>query len=120
MKCEFCNKIGIYYSVDIEHGGTVPEEFDRFEVISSFQVGSCNFPDEILRCPECNTFYHKKRRIDNEINNWSDEIDFEEITRERMDKLVGRNPRGSTPTNPKVAPLQGPGRSPGKAPFRHT
>ncbi len=88
MKCEFCEKIGSYYSIDIEHGGTVPEKFDSFEVISSFQVGCCNFPDEILRCPSCNTFYHKKRRIDNEINHWSDEIDFEEITRERIDELV--------------------------------
>ena len=33
--------------------------------------------------------YIKKRRIDNEINNCSDEIEFEEIPEERAKKLIG-------------------------------
>jgi len=88
MKCEFCKKTGKYFSVDIEHGGIVPEEFLSFKIILSFYIGCCNFPDEIMVCPVCGTFYYKKRRIDNEINNCSDEIDFEEITKERVDWMI--------------------------------
>lgn len=87
-KCEFCRKTGPYFSVDIEHGRTVPEEFNSFKTILSFYIGYCNFPDEIICCPSCGTYYYKKRRIDNEINNCSDEIEFEEIPEERAKELI--------------------------------
>jgi len=87
-RCEFCKKTGTRFSVDIEHGQCVPEEFDDFKTILSFYIGYCNFPDEIICCPSCGTYYYKKRRIDNEINNSSDEIEFEEISEERVKKLI--------------------------------
>jgi hypothetical protein len=31
-RCKFCRKTGKYYSVDIEHGGTVPDYIDFEEI----------------------------------------------------------------------------------------
>lgn len=90
MKCEFCKKTGKYLSVNVEIGKTVPEKFDNFEVILSFNVGSYNFPDEVIKCPDCGNFYIKRRRIDNEINNPSDEIYFEELTTEQVQEYLER------------------------------
>jgi hypothetical protein len=39
MKCEFCKKTGKYYSVNIENGGIIPEQFNGFRVILSFNIG---------------------------------------------------------------------------------
>ncbi|GEM_PF-1931641 len=87
-KCEFCRKTGTHFSVDIEHDQIVPDEFHNFKKVLSLQIGYCNFPDEIICCPYCGTYYYKKRRIDNEINNCSDEIEFEEITEDRVKELI--------------------------------
>ena len=90
MKCAFCQKIGSYLSLSLEHGGIIPKEFDDFEIlfISQYKYQQVNFPDTYLRCPLCHTIYRKARYIDNEIMYPSDDIIFEEMSQKEFDALI--------------------------------
>lgn len=65
----------------------MPAGFDRFETVHVSVTGHGNFPDMIVKCPACGTCFYRTRRIDNEILHNSDEVEFNEITEERVREI---------------------------------
>ena len=83
LKCEFCKKIGSYYTVDYHHDHVPPEEFEKFRVI--YDEG---FYFSIIRCRRCRTIYKRNRYVDNEICNESDEDVYLELSEEALADLL--------------------------------
>jgi hypothetical protein len=81
-KCAFCLRIGSGLSVYLSRGQTVPRELDQFTVLLN-SVANYN----LLRCPDCGTYFKKYTVTDNEIINGYVSVEIEEITEERVREL---------------------------------
>ncbi len=82
-KCEFCKKTGSSYTVNHEREQLLPDEFNKFKVVLDE-----GFYRSIIRCRRCGTIYNRRRFIDNEINNNSDEDVFTEISEEKLKEIL--------------------------------
>jgi len=82
-KCEFCKKIGSYFTVAYHHDHLPPVEFKKFKVLYDE-----SFHFSIIRCPKCATIYMRHRYIDNEPGNSSDEDVYTEISQEKLNEQL--------------------------------
>jgi hypothetical protein len=62
MPCEICDSIGPKREADHDEGQHLPEEYRRLVVIDEDP-----HTFDILKCPECGTFYTYEYRVDNDI-----------------------------------------------------
>ena len=88
MKCSFCKKIGFKLTLSLLEKEIIPNEFQKFETILTLIQENKNFPDKIIQCPLCGSFYYQQRIVDNEVMHNSDEIDFLPISKTRAAQLI--------------------------------
>lgn len=87
MKCDFCLKIGKSFSLELDLDNSVLKAFERFETILKI-IPYSNYPNTILRCPLCQTYFMKRITVDNEILSGTSEVEFTEIKEQEARELI--------------------------------